>query len=112
MLAHLFFLLLSVFAVLTVSVAYSQALPANHDVRPHLATNGTAPSADDLLVLFSDDDDRLALVESDGTDDFPAPRIGEGLPATTINPIFVPAGAYFNFLRGRTSAPRAPPAQV
>ncbi|WP_378949655.1 hypothetical protein [Mesorhizobium sp. ANAO-SY3R2] len=111
MLAHLFFLLFSAFAVLTASVASGLAQQGMADAQAQLAQGNSAACYDNLLVFLAEDDHRLALAECDG-DDGPPIQFRHDLPTEAINAAGSPVPSSFNLLRARTSAPRAPPVQV
>ncbi|GAA2877340.1 hypothetical protein [Aminobacter niigataensis] len=115
MLAHLFLLLLPVFAALTASVASSHAHFSNQDESPQLSAGDapyTEPADPFALPMWSDSCVTLAEGNCDLADDNGLLRAAHGLPIAAIDSAASPAGSPFNFLRARTSAPRAPPAQA
>ena len=111
MLAHLLFLLFSVFAVLTASVASGHAHQAMSGAQAQLTSGDAAACCDNLLALFVEDDERLALAECDDDDGTPV-QFRHGLPTEAIGAAGSPVPSRFTLLRARTSAPRAPPAQA
>ncbi|GAA4117913.1 hypothetical protein GCM10023067_22280 [Aminobacter aganoensis] len=115
MLTHLFLLLLTVFAALSASVASSQAHFSNQDESPQLSVGDvpyTEPADPFALLAWGDSCVPMAEGNCDGADDSGLLRAGHGLPIAAIDSAASPAGSPFNFLRARTSAPRAPPAQA
>ncbi len=113
LLTHLFLMLLSVFAVLSASVASSHAHLGAYHPAPHVTAPATGSAEPDLLLLASDDP-CVALVEcsSDALGDAAITHSRHGLPAVLIDAANSPAYPFFGFLRGRTSEPRAPPHMV
>lgn len=115
LLAHLFLLLLPIFAALAGSVASSHAHLIEHD--PVVQVSAPSPvyqDTDGALALLSCGDTCITMAEcgSDGTDDSAILRVVHALPVATIDSAASPAHPIFSFLRDRTSAPRAPPAQA
>lgn len=111
MLARLLFVLFSTFAVLTASIASGQAQQAIAPPYPHLTAKDSSVFCDSLPALFAEDDNSLALAASDG-EDGTAIEFQHGLPTEEINAAVSPVPVRLTILRARTSAPRAPPAQV
>lgn len=110
LLTHLFLLLLSVFAVLTASVASSHAHVGTYHPAPHVTAPATDAFGPDLLLLVSDDPCiPVAECSSDCLGDAAIPHSGHGLPAVLLDAANSPAYPVFGFLRARTSEPRAPP---
>lgn len=115
MLTHLFLLLLTVFAALTASIASSQAHFSNQDESSQLSVGEarhTEPADPFALLTWGDLCVPLAEGNCDAADDGGLLRAAHGLPIAAIDSAASPAGSLFNFLRARTSAPRAPPALV
>lgn len=106
------FLLLSLFAVLTATTASAHTVhPTNHTIDAHAST--ATDQADEQQILFLGDE-TFALAECgcDSFDEGSALAAEYGPPASDIGKAGLPAYPLFDFLRARTSAPRAPPAQA
>lgn len=112
MLLRVMFLLLSLFAVLTASTASAHTVHPVGLTLDAKASTG-ADQADEQQILFLGDE-TFALVECscDGFDEGSAPAADYGPLGSTIGKAGQPTYPLFDFLRARTSAPRAPPAQA
>lgn len=106
------FLLLSLFAVLTATTASAHTVhPTSHTLDAVASTAND--QADEQQILFLGDE-TFALVECgcDSFDEGSAPTAEYDRLTSDIGKAALPAYPLFDFLRARTSAPRAPPAQA
>ncbi|WP_109575187.1 hypothetical protein [Aminobacter sp. AP02] len=111
----MFFLLLPVFAVLAGSITSSQPHLLERDAVVQVSAPAPAyQDSDGPLALFACGDVcvMLAEINGDGSDDSALPHIVRSLPIAEIDISSPAIDPLFSFLRDRTSAPRAPPAQV
>jgi hypothetical protein len=115
LLSRLLFLLLPLFAALSVSVASTHAHASGYHPEANLsASEGTYRVTDDPAALPGCSDTCLALAEcsGDGSDDSALLRVANTLPAVDLTSGALAIDPLFSFLRYRTSEPRAPPARA
>lgn len=109
LLTHFFLLLLSTFAVLTAAVASSQAGAGIHIPAAHLtATTENAGHAETVLTAAKSTCNTVSECQIHGLD-HATPTSVHALSSGVAGEASFPTIINFGLLRGRTSAPRAPP---
>lgn len=110
MLLRVMFMLLSLFAVLSASVASPHTVHASNHTLEQQASVAHDRAEEPQILFLGDEALALAECNCDGFDESTAPEQVHRRSAETTGKSAPPTYPLFDFLRARTSAPRAPPA--